>query len=481
MAEGGEQPAKPGEIIDGRYRIERLLGRGGMGEVYAAEHLTLKIPVAVKFLVSASSPDSVERFSREAQIAARLSSPHVTRVLDVATPPGRSPYLVMELLSGRDLDSVLSEDGPMALEQAVGYVLEACDALAEAHQNGVIHRDIKPGNLFLARQADGTNVVKVLDFGLSKVAVDPLSGASLSTTTAVMGSPGYMSPEQLRSTKKVDARTDSWALGVVLYELLSQRLPFRFESASDLLIAIASDPHVPLREWRPELPVSFAAVVDKCLAKKADDRYRNVLELAQALAPFSASTSARMMASIVRRASPAAPLSSPAIAALRDAVSPAATTQMAVSSTVRTNRTRAGAAAIVALAVFAGAGVAAWRMSVTTTIPEARPAAADLPTVVSGAAAPPTSTSTSNISGRSPGGSEERHVDGSAGTLVTPTPTPTPTPTSTPLSARTGAPPATPNPGSVVRVRPTAEKPPSTKPATSAPSTAKPSVYSKEM
>src|SRR5438552_2214501 len=209
-------PVPEGTVLQGKYQVGRLLGRGGMGVVVAARHLLLDTDVALKFLLT-TEPGVVERFSREARAAARLQSEHVGRVLDVGALPDGSPFMVMEYLAGEDLSQVLAR-GPLSVTDAVDYLLQACEAIAEAHALGIVHRDLKPANLFLAQRAHGRSMVKVLDFGISR------GGATASrltlTGTGVLGSPQYMSPEQWTEARAVDARSDVWSLGVVLYEMI---------------------------------------------------------------------------------------------------------------------------------------------------------------------------------------------------------------------------------------------------------------------
>src|SRR3954470_13666053 len=214
-----EAPVQEGEILAGKYRVERVLGVGGMGVVVAATHLQLDERVAIKFLVpdALSSDEAVARFAREARAAVKIKSEHVARVIDVGTLDNGAPYMVMEYLEGGDLSRVLQAQGPLPVEDAVEYVLQACEAIAHAHVLGIVHRDLKPANLFLTKRNDGSQSVKVLDFGISKV-LSGNSGASssdaaMTRTRAVMGSPLYMSPEQMTSTRDVDGRTDIWALG----------------------------------------------------------------------------------------------------------------------------------------------------------------------------------------------------------------------------------------------------------------------------
>ena len=281
---------EPGVVLAGKYRVERVLGQGGMGVVLAAHHLQLGQRVALKFLLPevCTSGEAVARFLREARAAVQIESEHVARVVDVGTLEGGSPYMVMEYLEGSDLGDVLQKRGPMPLQLAVSYVLEAMEAVAEAHALGMVHRDLKPSNLFLARRRDGSFIVKVLDFGISKATQDSQGpSASMTSTTAVMGSPLYMSPEQVRSSKDVDARADIWSLGVILHELLSGRTPFHGETMTAVLAMIAADPPPPLRSVRPDLSPAIEAVVLRCLNKDRNQRFQNVAELAYALAPFA--------------------------------------------------------------------------------------------------------------------------------------------------------------------------------------------------
>jgi len=275
-----------GETLEGRYRVVSHLGEGGMGVVYRAMHLELGVEVAIKVLREEALGDheAVTRFYREARAASALKGPHVARVLDVGRLVSGSPYLVLEFLEGNDLDAELERRGSLPVGEAVRFVLEACDAMSEAHALGIVHRDLKPANLFLARSANGRTSVKVLDFGISKL-VDP-QDQRVTQTQAVFGTPLYMAPESLRSTKHADARADVWALGVILYELLAGRPPFLGESASAVTVAITVDPPAPLRAVRPEVPAELEAVILRALEKKPQLRFPSVDELARALEPF---------------------------------------------------------------------------------------------------------------------------------------------------------------------------------------------------
>jgi len=282
---------REGDLLAGKYRIEKVLGAGGMGVVVAARHIHLDDHVAIKFLLpeTLSNAEAVARFGREARAAVKIKSEHVARVSDVGTLENGAPYMVMEYLDGADLSGWLRQKGALPVEQAAEFVLQACEAIAEAHALGIVHRDLKPANLFVVRRPDGTPSVKVLDFGISKVTgpQGSASGMDMTKTSSVMGSPLYMSPEQMHSSKDVDARSDIWALGVILYELLSGDSPFTANTMPELVVRILSAPPEPLREKRPDAPPGIEAVILKCLERDRAQRYQNVAELALALYPFA--------------------------------------------------------------------------------------------------------------------------------------------------------------------------------------------------
>jgi serine/threonine-protein kinase len=282
-------PVKPGEILHGKYRVERVIGQGGMGAVVSATHLQLEQTVAIKFLYTHAQnhPEALARFQREARAAVKLKSEHVARVIDVGQLEATgAPFIVMEFLEGQDLADVILARGSLPSHEAVSFVLQACEAVGEAHTLGIVHRDLKPKNLFLTTTAKGLPLVKVLDFGISKLMTG--DDLSLTRTQTVIGSPNYMSPEQLRSARDVDQRADIWALGAILYELLTAHVPFPAETVTQLTAMVIADPPTPIESYRTDLTDGLKAVVAKCLAKARDDRYATVEELATALLPFAA-------------------------------------------------------------------------------------------------------------------------------------------------------------------------------------------------
>ncbi len=322
MSEQGLPSVQVGDLLAGKYRVERILGVGGMGIVVAARHVDLRELRAIKLMLAdfAAHPDAVERFLREARAAVRLKSEHVAKVHDVGRLESGAPYMVMEHLEGCDLQQLLRSQGPLPLWAAVTYVLQACEAIGEAHAAGIVHRDIKPANLFLTRSADGSPSTKVLDFGISKFT--PLAGAEpgldMTKTTAILGSPLYMSPEQMASTRNVDLRTDIWALGAVLYQLTTGVVPFQAESITQLCVMVLQQEPVPPSLMQHGLPVEFDRVVMRCLQKAPAHRYANVAELAAELQPFGAEEARTSVQRIQRMLGiPAAPSdwrSSPSLA-----------------------------------------------------------------------------------------------------------------------------------------------------------------------
>jgi serine/threonine protein kinase len=288
MAQSGVT-VREGELLAGKYRVERLLGVGGMGIVVAARHEQLDQLVAIKFVrdEALGNAESVERFIREARAAAKLKSEHSAKVLDVGKLDSGAPYMVMEFLDGQDLGQVLLEQGPMTIELAAGLIQQACEAVAEAHAAGIVHRDLKPQNLFLTRTLDGSPKLKVLDFGVSK-AIGLTSGgrAGLTRTSTMLGSPLYMAPEQMRSSRDVDGRVDIWALGVVLFELLTGRWPFEAETMPELCLKVVGEAPQPLGVLRTDVPPAIVAIVECCLQREPENRFASAHDLASALEPF---------------------------------------------------------------------------------------------------------------------------------------------------------------------------------------------------
>ena len=291
---------KIGDRLLGKYVLERTLGEGGMGVVFAARHELLEQRVAVKLIRPEymAQRDAVSRFLNEARAAARIENDHVARVLDVGTLEGELPYMVLEYLDGVDLGHVLRQRGSLPVTEAVDALMETIEGVAHAHAVGIIHRDLKPSNLFLSRRPDGTSRVKVLDFGISKTR--NLTGApqgEVTRTNAMLGSPLFMSPEQLRDSKNVDQRCDVWALGVIAFQLLTGKTPFMADNAVALFAAISESDPPGLRTLRPDaaIPPALEAAVLRCLKRRPEDRFESVTDLGAALAPHGSVKSVRAL------------------------------------------------------------------------------------------------------------------------------------------------------------------------------------------
>jgi serine/threonine-protein kinase len=292
-----------GDLIADKYRVEKVLGKGGMGVVVAVTHVALNESYAMKFLLPSAvgNEEAIARFMREARAAVRIKSEHVARVSDIGTLPSGCPYILMEHLTGKDLSTLLSTGGPLTQKEAIDLLLQACVGVAEAHSLGLVHRDLKPSNLYLTERLDGTPLVKVLDFGISKPLHDRIAEEpTLTRTNTLIGSPAYMSPEQLRNPKAADIRADIWSIGVILYKMLTGHAPFRADTWSGLVSAITADKPVSLRAIRPEISPHLEPVVARCLEKDVSRRFQNVAELAKELAPFASDASRVYVDSIVR-------------------------------------------------------------------------------------------------------------------------------------------------------------------------------------
>jgi eukaryotic-like serine/threonine-protein kinase len=276
-------PVRPGDVIDGKYRVEAVLGKGGMGAVVRARHEALGRSVAIKLLLPdmMQSSGMVQRFEREARAAARLKNDHVIDVIDVGRLPSGEPFIVMELLDGTDLAKHLEQRRRLSVEETIEIILQVCDAVGEAHAAGIVHRDLKPHNIFLTARRDRRVHVKVLDFGISKVHGDVDGG--LTGSQEMLGSPYYMSPEQLLSTRDVGPSADIWAIGVILYQLLTGRVPFAGETLAAITTGICSYPHAPIATVRSDLPPWLTSLIEQCLRKDPIGRIRSVDALSEAL------------------------------------------------------------------------------------------------------------------------------------------------------------------------------------------------------
>jgi serine/threonine-protein kinase len=296
-------PAR-GSVVFGKYRVGRECGRGGLAVVLAAQHLQLCHAVALKVLLPNPRADrqTVERFVREGRVAAALGSEHALRVYDVDTLEGGAPCLVLEYLEGEDLTHTLAARGPLASHQAVDWLLQACEALSEAHARGIVHRDIKPANLFVTRGLDGAACIKVIDFGLSGLERQPDGEHRLTRPRVVMGSPHYMAPEQVRSLRHTDSRVDIWALGIVLHECLAGAPPFRGETLPELFVEILTGHPERIRAMRPDVPEPVAAAIERCLERDPGARFAHVAELARTLAPYGSVRAGLSLARIERHA-----------------------------------------------------------------------------------------------------------------------------------------------------------------------------------
>lgn len=287
LPEQGASPLAIGEVIAGKYRIERQIGTGGMGVVLAATHLQLEQLVAIKVMRrdALENEQAVDRLLLEARAAAKIRSEHVARVFDVGTLDNGSPFIVFEYLEGEDLGELLDREGPLPIEIAVAFILQACEALAEVHVAEMVHRDLKPGNLFIAQLPDGSPTIKIVDFGISKQIGHTGGDRAEPVDPQVLGSPFYMAPEQMLADP-VDERSDIWALGAILFEMLTGRTPFVGETLPDVYSAVLDGTPPSVESLRPNVPAGLDDVVQRCLEKDPAQRFCDVADLAEALAPF---------------------------------------------------------------------------------------------------------------------------------------------------------------------------------------------------
>ncbi len=299
---------EPGTLVGGRYRVEAVVGRGGMATVYAAQHLGLEAGVALKVLHPSLCTDAtvVRRFAREARNACRLTSEYVARVTDYGRLESGEAFLVMELLQGEDLQSCLRARGALPTEEAVDLLLQVLAGLAAAHAHGIVHRDLKPANIFVLHRPDGSRHAKVLDFGIS-TACTTTDEQELTTTRVVLGSPHFMSPEQMANARTADARSDLWSVGVVAYRMLTGVLPFRGKHLLEVTHEVAQGSPQRMTELAPDLPAGIEGAIMKALAHDPCERHQSVAEFARALLPFAPRGAEELVASIERILSGSAP------------------------------------------------------------------------------------------------------------------------------------------------------------------------------
>lgn len=484
MANAPLTEVQPGDLLAGKYRIERVLGRGGMGVVVSAVHEALDERVALKFLLpeALANQEAVQRFLREARAAVKIRSEHVARVTDVGTLESGAPYMVMEYLDGVDLARYLESRGPLPVPEAVEYMLQACEALAEAHALGIVHRDLKPANLFRIERVDGTPSIKLLDFGISKVIAHQVA---LTQTSSMLGSPLYMAPEQMTSSKHVDARADVWALGIILFELVTGEPPFQGETLPEVCAQILTTEPRPIRALRGDVPPELESVVARCLHKEREQRYGSVAELAVALGPFApqrALVSVERVSRVLNRQG--AEPSEPPAPARTGAETQAAWSETAVPLTIPKRSTPWLAVAAAGLLVVGGstvlllsrsepdAAVAARPEEGSQPVPQRTSPVPAEPSAPDAAPAPatvrPAPTDRASLDGAS---SDRAPSDTEATSEPSPSSSPpSPSTSSPPTSARTPSSPSTPaTPSTPAATRPSAPPKATPKPTQSPP------------
>jgi serine/threonine protein kinase len=319
QATSGVSPVSPpitpadlriGSVVNGKYRIDSILGRGAMGIVAECQHVELRERVALKFLLTTRNvarEDLGVRFLREAQVSAKLRNEHIARVVDVGVWLESVPYMVMEYLEGHDLRATMRRHGRLPPAIAIDYAIQICEGVAEAHSLGIVHRDLKPSNLFVTSRADGSDLVKILDFGISKWSLPDSDLGEGTETGIILGSPKYMSPEQIFASSKVDARADIWSLGAIAYEMLTGRPPFDMPTFAQTCAELSTDRLPPsICAQVPEVPPALESAIFRCFERSVEKRTQNVAELAGALleaagSPFSGVVRARIDATLASR------------------------------------------------------------------------------------------------------------------------------------------------------------------------------------
>jgi len=281
-----ESYPSPGAVIAGRYRIDAVLGEGGMGAVFRATEIATSQSLALKFMAPEmrKRPGMASRFANEATAAAKIASEHVVVIRGVEATEDGTPFIVMELLEGTDLDRIVETEAPLEIPRAVHFGLQILRALQVAHGAGVVHRDLKPSNCLVVVREGDPDYLKLIDFGITKILGED---SGLTKTSTTLGTPAYMAPEQAKSAKFADARSDLYAVGVILYELLTKKRPFEGDSHNELIIKICTEPPIPLRTARPDLEKKLASAVEHALVKIPNGRYPNAMAFAEALRPFA--------------------------------------------------------------------------------------------------------------------------------------------------------------------------------------------------